>query len=180
MSDLTSPWRPPNLRERSDIHDFLYVVVEEEIDGVIGLVVAEWPEADEGGGPRFRPDSDELEIPVERRALQSRLRDRYIPGPGDARDDDPQLSTATEEELRRRRVSVGDVFAIRPATDPPFQAEGIQDCDWIGEVIDVTPDAREAAKARMYEALTPRLDPEIAEELLERRRGLAAGPEVAG
>jgi hypothetical protein len=38
-----SPWRPASLGHRDDLEELIYMVVEEEIDGTMGLVVAAWP-----------------------------------------------------------------------------------------------------------------------------------------
>lgn len=157
------PWTPGLLRGRSDINDFLYVVVEEEIDDTIGLVVAAWP-SDGHGAPRF-PEGGEFEIAVDREALRSHLSDRQLPRPERG---GPQIPPEVVPELRARGIAVGDVFAIHP-TDrltPDVDPERLRDCEWIGEAIDVTAEAREAAKVAMYEALTPPLDPEVTERLL--------------
>jgi hypothetical protein len=166
MAREDSPWRPASLRDREDLEAFAYVVVEERIDDTFGLVVAEWPSGGRGA-PRFEEQS-EFELAVDSEALQRQVSDRQVP-------EREELSDEITEELRRRRVEVGDAFAVRPAWDdlpPEEDLEGLRTCEWMGETIDVTADAREAAKAKMYEALTPPLDPHLAERL-------RAGPEQA-
>ncbi|HEY7949312.1 MAG TPA: hypothetical protein VID51_00595 [Solirubrobacterales bacterium] len=168
MSNGTAPWKPGLIRDRDDIDGFLYVVVEEEIDDTIGLVVAEWPS---GGhdAPRFHEESGEFEVAVDREALRRQLSDRQVPEPSDmAREEGPAIPPEVVPELQTRGIAVGDVFAIRPTNDfsPDADPEWLRSCEWIGEAIDVTAEAREAAKASMYEALTPPLDPALAEELL--------------
>jgi hypothetical protein len=158
MAGEDSPWRPPSLRDRDDLEDFAYVVVEEEIDGTMGLVVAEWPSGGRGA-PRFH-EKGEFELAVPREELQRHVSDRRVPRTG-------ELPDAVADELRHRPVSVGDVFAIRPTEDlDPADSERLRRCEWMGETLDVTAEAREAAKATMYEALTPPLDPHLAKRLL--------------
>lgn len=160
MNGEDSFWRPTSLRERDDLGDFAYVVVEEEIDGMLGLVVADWPSGGLGA-PRF-DDKGEFELAVDREALQQRTSDRRV-AEADA------LPYEVVRELRSRRVEVGDVFAVRPLEelDPEGDPERLRSCEWIGETLDVTAEAREAAKAKMYEALTPPLDPRLAKRLIE-------------
>lgn len=162
MINEESAWRPTSLREREDLGDFAYVVVEEEIDGMIGLVVAEWPSGGLGA-PRF-DDKAEFELAVQREALQQRASERQVAEAG-------ALPDEVVDDLRNRRVQVGDVFAVRPVEDldPDIEPERLQTCEWIGETLDLTADAREAAKAKMYEALTPPLDPYIARRLIAER-----------
>ena len=80
-------------------------------------------------------------------------------------------------ELAERPLRVGDVFAVRPVPGAfervraeleeqrrldPF----LDPASWIRPpVYDVSADAREAAKASFYAAVTPPLDPERAGEL---------------
>jgi hypothetical protein len=162
-------WTPDALHEHMDVDGFLYVVVEEEVDSAIGLVIAEWPRSGPNGSPRFPAGSAELELAVWREDLQRRLSERRIPDTGDEERDSSAIPAETERELRTRPISVGDVFAIQPNQDfsPVPDPEQLRNCEWIGEAIDITADAREAAKAKMYEALTPPLDPEVAAELLD-------------
>lgn len=84
-------------------------------------------------------------------------------------------------ELQARGITVGDVFAIRPTDDisPDADPEMLRSCEWIGEAIDITAEAREAAKASMYEALTPPLNPALAEELLAESEPAAEPGELA-
>jgi hypothetical protein len=171
MANTDSPWRPPSLRRREDLESFVYVVVEEEIDGTMGLVVAEWPEGGTGG-PRFH-EQGEVELAVDREALQRRLSERKVPAPAAMNDE-------IMAELRNRRVEAGDVFAVQSvgAFSPEADPEELRDCAWIDEALDITADAREAAKAKMYEALTSPLDPRIARRLAaaEEREVEPGGP----
>lgn len=158
MTGERSAWRPPSLREREDLGEFAYVVVEEEIDGTMGLVVAEWP-AGGLGAPRFHGE-DEFELAVDREALQRAASERNVP-------EAAELPDEVARELRDRRIEVGDVFAIRLLEDPSAEdPERVRSCEWVGEAIDVTAEAREAAKAKMYEALAAPLEEDLAERLL--------------
>lgn len=157
MASEDSPWQPASLRERDDLEDFAYVVVEEEIDGTMGLVVAEWPSGGRAA-PRFHGQR-EFELAVDREEMRRHVSDRRVP-----RAD--ELPDEVVDELRNRRIEVGDVFAIKPVEDLFAEdPDRLQTCEWMGEALDVTAEAREAAKAKMYEALTPPLDPRLAERL---------------
>lgn len=166
MPGEDSPWQPGPLKERGDLEEFSYVVVEEEIDGTLGLVVADWPDGG-SGVPRFH-GKDEFELAVDRDEMQRRLSDRQVP--------QLDLPDAVQEELRNRPVRVGDVFAIKPVAEiAPEDPDRVQTCDWIGETLDLTAEAREAAKAKTYEALTPPLDPQVAEQLMAVERAPEPG-----
>jgi hypothetical protein len=181
MSNGASPWRPGLVRHRDDIDEFVYVVVEEEIDNTIGLVVADWP-AGGGGAPRFQDETGEFEVAADRDALQRQLSDRRVPEPGEIADREGQtIPPEVVPALQTRSITVGDVFAIRPQGDlsPDTDPESLRNCEWIGEAIDVTAEAREAAKASMYEALTPPLDPALAEDLLAESKATAESGEIA-
>ncbi|HEY2714859.1 MAG TPA: hypothetical protein VGI73_01410 [Solirubrobacterales bacterium] len=156
MTAEHSPWRPPSLHHREKLDHLAYVVVEEEIDGTMGLVVAHWPSGGRGA-PRFRDDG-EFEVAVDREELQRRLAERRVPEAAD-------LPDAVAAELRSRRVEVGDVFAIEVLGELSPDDDW-RNCEWVGETIDLTAEAREAAKAKMYEALTPELDKRMAKRLI--------------
>jgi hypothetical protein len=168
MAGEDSPWRPGSLRDREDLEDFAYVVVEEDIDGTLGLVAAQWPSGGHGA-PRF-DDQGEFELAVDRNALQRHISDRRVP-------ESEQLPEETVTALRERRIEVGDVFAIKPVGD--LSPEPLRRCEWVGETLDVTAEAREAAKAKMYEALTPPLHPRVAKQLLEEKQATEAGEAIA-
>ena len=76
-----------------------------------------------------------------------------------------------EEELRERPIEVGDAFAIPASLDAVAAAaeheRPVEVTSWIkGPVVDVTADAREAAKLVTLRALAPPLDPETQQRLL--------------
>ncbi|HEX3172681.1 MAG TPA: hypothetical protein VHQ43_00500 [Solirubrobacterales bacterium] len=155
------------------LNGFSYVVVEEKIDQVVGLLVSEWPRGGAGGHPVFASGGSEEEVTVDLDGLQRRLARREVP--------DTVESSAgprvTRRAIQRRKVAVGDVYAARLAS--PEAGEGPQEAAdrfgverWLEEVVDITASGREAAKAATYEALTPRLKPEVAAVL---RRKKASG-----
>lgn len=168
-----SPWKPPSLLELSDsdLAGHLYVVVEELIDGVVGLLVSEWPGSDRDGGLHFHFDAIEVEIGVDRDELEERLSRRKVPQPIVVAAD----GVAAEAELKQRPVAVGDTFAVRPSQTPdsPEQIGELVDelgiGAWIESAIDITADAREEAKSAMYKALTPPVKEEVAAALLGQK-----------
>ncbi|MGP0101808.1 MAG: hypothetical protein ACLPUT_09355 [Solirubrobacteraceae bacterium] len=166
MTNGETPWIPVALRKRDDLGGFAYVVVEELIDDRVGLVASEWP-AEDDGAPRFHPDMREAELTMSRTDLQAYLNETRSPGPQEVI---AQLPTESEIELRQRPIAVGDAFAARLMPEllegPAAEEVEVVDAAALGEVIDITAEAREAAKAAMYRALTPPLDPDVAEEVL--------------
>jgi hypothetical protein len=166
----STPWRPPSLATLSDdeLSSHLYVVIEEEIDDVVGILVSPWPRSDSQGRLHFHFDELEIELGVDRDALEARLSERSVPESVVAAADGGNA----DEELRERPIAVGDTFAIRSSQLPdsadelPSLVDEIGIGDWIETIIDLTADARHEAKAAMYRALTPPLKAEVAEELL--------------
>jgi len=157
MAAGSPPWRPASLHHRERLEHFAYVVVEEEIDRTMGLVVAQWPTGGRGA-PRFGDDG-EFEVAADREELQRRLSERHVP-------EAAELPDEVAAELRTRRVEVGDVFAIEILGELSPEDPDARSCEWVGEAIDITAEAREAAKAKMYEALTPELDEHMAKRLI--------------
>ncbi len=164
-----SPWKPPALAELSgrELSGLKYVVVEERVDDTIGLLVSDWPRGGAGGQPVFGADCGEEEVCVDRLALQRRLAKRRIPKsvePGGS-------ARATRQALRQRDVVVGDVYAIRLAAggDPQQAVDEIGIERWIEDVIDITAEGRESAKAATYEALTPPLKQDVVKALRRKR-----------
>jgi len=166
MTNSVTLWTPKALGQRDDIGDFAYVVVEELIDDRVGLVASDWPTEDDGA-PRFHSDMREAELTMSRTALQSYLNETRSTGP---EEDTARLPGEAKFELRQRPVASGDAFAARlePGLLDRAAAEDVEVVDpaVLGEVVDITAEAREAAKAAMYRALTPPLDRGVAEEML--------------
>ena len=145
-----------------------YLVVEERVEPLIGLLVSPWPRSGDNGQPAFpRELGDEREVVVDGEALRRRLARRRIPDsfePG-------RGGRAGRRDLQRREIAIGDVFAARLAGegDPQEVVDEIGVGRWIEELIDITPEGRESAKAAAYVALTPPLRGPVVREL--RRKG---------
>jgi hypothetical protein len=159
-----SPWRPPALADLSarQLNALSYVVVEERVDDLIGLLVCAWPRGGAGGPPFFPKGDDELEVAVDRERLQRRLSRRRLPSSAESAG-----NAQTWRALQEREVVVGDVFAARLAagSDPQELVDRIGVESWIEEIFDVSADGREAARAATYLALTPPLTKTAARKL---------------
>jgi hypothetical protein len=126
-------WRPEALQAATQggvaLHDFAYVVVEESVDRLIVLMAWSWPEADDHGR-LFWPMEDEANYKT---AVTTRDLLRY------------QLYRPNRL-LRAPRL--GDVLAsshLGPAWEDPKPVSDVRQL-FDGEVYDISPDAREAAK----------------------------------
>lgn len=164
------PWRPPALHgmTAAQLNRLSYLVVEERVEPLIGLLVSPWPRSGDNGQPAFpRGLGDEREVVVDGAALHRRLTRRRIPDslePG-------RGGRAARRDLQRREIAIGDVFAARLAGegDPQEVVDEIGVGRWIEELIDITPEGRESAKAAAYVALTPPLSGPVVRQL--RRKG---------
>jgi hypothetical protein len=159
---LVHPWRPPGLT-RVTTDDLLYVVVDEMVDTAVGLRVSPWPWIDSRGRVRFPRDGTRAEIGMGLRALHAFVaRHRRVDGrrPGNY-----------PEPLRRRRLAIGDVFALRRAPTAPWPPPDDTPPEaWIAPPVwDLTAHARELAKAAFYAAVAPTVGPEDAGRLGLRR-----------
>jgi hypothetical protein len=126
-------WRPEALQAATQggvaLDDFAYVVVEESVDRLIVLMAWSWPEADDRGR-LFWPMEDEANYKT---AVTTRDLLRY------------QLYRPNRL-LRAPRL--GDVLAsshLGPAWEDPKPVGDVRQL-FDGEVYDISPDAREAAK----------------------------------
>jgi hypothetical protein len=121
-----------------------YVVVDDLSDGVGVLSSAPWPYLDHEGRLAFDPEATDSPQHFARsdRALQERIDELRA---GDA---DPALAN--------RPLRIGDVFLIRG-----FSAHL---ASW-ELLVDVTPQARTAAKIALFGAIAPRLTKERADQL---------------
>jgi len=138
------PWVPPILANvpQAALRKLRYVVVDDvdDADGDVVVVSEAWPTVDVLGRVRHATaTAREQTVPVSR--WTSLLERRRIP-----------------EELRARAPRVGDAFAMRlPASDDVTKPKG--------PVVDVTADAREAARTAFYGAVALPMDAATAEEL---------------
>jgi hypothetical protein len=161
-----TPWKPPSLPDGASIAGLSYVVVEERVDKVVGLIIAPWPRVSSKGHLEFPREPPQLEAGVDVDELQAVLdREREPPA---------QRPGGAARELRTRDVTLGDVFAAQvelDALDDPATAPspGV----WLGPAIyDVTPDAREAARTVFFDAvsdpLPKRVEAKLKRELRKR------------
>jgi hypothetical protein len=151
--DRHRSWKPPSLDGYEvDLERRSYLVVDEIVDGSVGLVLSPWPEVDDRGRLRFGGAAAMLGAPHS--ALQSFLHEHRLPA-----------------ELARRPLRIGDAFAVRVIRDAlgdvgeELAAQRrleplLEPSSWIEPpVYDVSVDAREAAKTAFYAAVTPVLTP---------------------
>jgi hypothetical protein len=120
----------------------VYIVVDDLAAGVAELVVCEWPRVDSSGRLVFNQDAARSLAAFEddmRALLEERV---------------PIVaaSPSVQEALRRRPLQVGDVFG---AVLREELAEDVETPDHLGRwlrapVIDLTAEAREAAKVQYY------------------------------
>jgi hypothetical protein len=170
-----APWRPLGLeRLGSELEalvaagDLVYVVVDELDAGIAALVVSRWPRVDGLGRLRFDLERD-VHLAVDAEALQRLLEERVSLVAGG--------SGAAEEELRSRPLLVGDVFGARLVEQPVDESNApVDPARWLaGPIVDVSADAREAAKVQYHAAvagvLTATDVDAIAEEFLEADEG---------
>lgn len=133
-----------------------YVVVDEIEEDVATLVIEPWPEVDERGRLDFSGSERRQDVEVERQAFAQLLEDRVAPGP---------LTAAQLEVFITRPLRVGDVLCavidrVELASHPDSPARWLQ-----RPVVDVSVEAREAAKTQYFAAVGPVLGPERVEEM---------------
>jgi hypothetical protein len=130
-----------------------YVVVDELQEGVAGLVVSPWPRIDRRGRLHFGSEEKSSHVTTSAAALLAVLRDRRLPIVPVA------VGPEAMGELAVRDISIGDVFAAR--VPPPFRpgrgrrgpppdgGSAVEPSSWLmGDVLDITAEAREVAKAQ--------------------------------
>jgi len=158
------PWRPEPLTAAEAADASLhYVLVEEVVGDSVGLLVARWPRAAEDGLPVFHNPEEDVEVGADRDTLQRYVNAHRAPRPGPAQD-----------ELRRRPLALGDVFAARVDDDALERAASVAVAEpgWLGTPLaDVTAEARQAARRVFYEAMTPRLSRAAEREIREEQLG---------
>ena len=159
MTEVTQelrPWTPAGLKPR-EVRGLSYVVVDEIEGGAVGLAVSEWPRID--GEGRLRFGAPPVLLGADRASLEAFL-DRH-------RQTSRPLRSGDVFGLRARRERLREAAEAEARLEPMLEPE-----TWIEPpVYDVTADARDAAKASFYAAVTtPLIGPEIdlIEELIER------------
>lgn len=148
VTEVQRLWAPEGLRGR-DPSGLTYVVVDEIEGGSVGLAASEWPRVDAEGRVRF--GAPPVLLGADRSSLERFLAEHRSP-----------------RELAERPLRIGDVFAVQARPERLQEAEEAESRlepvlapeEWIvPPVYDVTPDARDAAKASFYGAVAPMLDP---------------------
>ena len=139
-----APWVPPILANVPPevVRTLRYVVVDDvdDAEGDVVVVDEPWPTVDVLGRVRHAAEgARETYVTVERWA--GLLARRRLP-----------------EELRTRPPRIGDAFAMRLPRSGDLKRVS-------GPVVDVTADAREAARAAFYGAVALPMDAAVAEDL---------------
>lgn len=160
------PWHPPSLPADLDVTQLAYVVVEERIDDVVGVLVAAWPRVSSRGHLSFPGRPRQLEVAVDVKELQPVLDSRRVVVHGSAQH---------RRVLRTRRVALGDVFASnvsRAQLDlhAAGQVSSVR-LTWLkAPIYDVTVDAREAARDVFLDAVSEPLSPALKDALVRALR----------
>jgi hypothetical protein len=158
-------WQPKQVGEWLGEHpswgSLSYVVVDELEGGVAGLVASPWPRVDERGRLHFGEEEDSRHVSVTEEALLALLEEKRRPMV------QVELDEQAEQELKSRRLAIGDVFAarVRGRRGRPSGGDGahsgtpIDPRKWIrGEVLDLTAEARELAKVQTAAAVAGVVD----------------------
>jgi hypothetical protein len=163
-------WRPEALQAAMgaevSMGDFAYVMVEELVDKLILLMAWPWPDADDQGRVCW-PAEHELNYKT---AVTARDLLRY------------QLYRPNRLQ---RMPRLGDVYAashLGPGWEDPNPVTDVREL-FDGELYDISPDAREAAKLAYHgaaasfptaAAAASELDSKLLSEAAKRRAGLTA------
>jgi hypothetical protein len=152
------PWLPSVLVQVAPavVSALTYAVIDErdQPDGLLSFVLSGWPRLDDLGRVRHRHNRL-VGVAVSSGDWQVMLAERRVP-----------------EVLRDRPPRIGDAFGMmlerrvaRHLLDP------------IGPVVDVTADARDAARAAFYGAVASPLDASVATEVAEQEDRIGPVPE---
>jgi hypothetical protein len=147
----SEPWLPSVLAHVAPdlVSALTYAVIDErdQPNGRLSFVLSGWPRLDDLG--RVRHQRDRLvEVAVPEGAWQAMLAERRIP-----------------EVLRDRPARIGDAFGVMLE-----RRNARQLLHPIGPVVDITADARDAARAAFYGAVASPLDPSTAIAVAEEDR----------
>ncbi|MGY1670303.1 ComEC/Rec2 family competence protein [Geodermatophilus sp. SYSU D00710] len=147
LADVRRPWRPaavpPEDVPDESLRDLSYVVVDENVGVLTTLGVSPWPAADGYGRLRFDVPADRGHVVVHHAELHDTLYAGWL----------------------SREPRVGDAFAVRiaPAVEARLAAGDDVSLDaelrladvFVGEVYDVSAEARTVAKLAYYAAMAP-------------------------
>jgi hypothetical protein len=145
----SEPWLPSVLAHVAPdlVSALTYAVIDErdQPNGQLSFVLSAWPRLDDLG--RVRHNRGRLvEVAVPEGDWQAMLAERRIP-----------------EVLRDRPARIGDAFAVMLE-----RRNARQLLHPIGPVVDITADARDAARAAFYGAVASPLDPSTATAVAEQ------------
>lgn len=146
--DHKVPWVPEVLGNVPPevLHRLTYVVLDErEADGDLSFVLTPWPHLDQLGRVRHQRDKAVV-VAINAAQWQDLMEQRREP-----------------EVLRERAPKIGDAFAVMMARRSRRDLLAPR-----GPIVDVTADARDAARAALYGAIAPPL-PDAAEEAEHER-----------
>jgi hypothetical protein len=143
----------------------LYVVIDEIIGEAVTLLVSPWPRRDRRGRVRFDLGRREEAVGVRQdqlRAFLSRRRPTVSLSGLNSR--------ADVVELSERGLAIGDAFAVELAhAEAWLLHRGELSPEGIEAVYDITPVARDLARASFYAAVAPTLEPDEVDRLMDRR-----------
>lgn len=148
-------WRPANLYvERGDY----YLVVDDIYEGKATLIASAWPRVDSSGRLFFDGPEETHALAFQTEDLAVVLRQRQF------------ANQRPNSEMQDRELRIGDTFLIR--------AEELTEMARWKEIVDITAEARVAAKAAFYGAVAPRMDMEEASRigLLDQGDSSSAAP----
>jgi hypothetical protein len=144
-------WQPEDI----DPAGLCYIVVDELLQGIAGLVVSPWPHVDERGRLRFGRERESQRVSMRADELQDLLDEHREPLVAD------DVGEAERDALRTRAVTIGDVFAARfdGAPAPP--------------ILDVTGPARVQAKTQTSAALSGAMSMDYLDDVEKERKRVA-------
>jgi hypothetical protein len=148
MPPRNEPWLPSVLAHVAPavVAALTYAVIDErdQPDGLLSIVLWRWPRLDDLGRVRHQRDRF-VEVAVPAGDWQVMLAERRVP-----------------EVLRDRPPRIGDAFGVMLARRDVRHLLAP-----IGPVVDVTADARDAARAAFYGAVASPLDASVATDVAE-------------
>jgi hypothetical protein len=136
--------------------DLDYIVVDEIDEDVAVLLIEPWPRLDERGRLRFGDEDERVSVEVHIPSLRERLTERAAT---------MELTPADRAAFAERPIRVGDAFAGRVDRHALGDETGSL-AFLVGPVVDITREAREAAKAQQYATAAPVLSEDEVAELL--------------
>jgi hypothetical protein len=181
------PWVPRTLESVIDDEElseaWAYVVVDEIVDGRIGLSISRWPWLDTGGRLRFDDADADESVGVSLEGFQGLLRSRRTLMV--MMDEERPMDRDAAQALSERVVRIGDVFAVPRAERGEWTRESeVGEHDLVvpdrARIFDITYEAREEAKVAAAAAVAPPLDEEQASRFLGEDGSAGTEPEDDG